>query len=92
MGKCVSDFSMPEIHLPPNLGKKMETTPAIETQQPEISKQGSSNRGSSLLSVVLGVFSQADVYVGLESPAAGLRFWLQLRTLWLWAASLPIGS
>lgn len=47
---------MPEIQLLPNSGKKMETTPAIETLQPKISKQGSSNRDSSLLSQVLGVF------------------------------------
>lgn len=29
MGKCVLDFSMPEIYLPPKPGKKMETTPAL---------------------------------------------------------------
>lgn len=37
MGKCISDFSMPEKHLPPNPGKKMETTPTIEIMQPELS-------------------------------------------------------
>lgn len=36
MGKCVSDFSIPETHLPPNLGKKVETTAPIETAARDI--------------------------------------------------------
>lgn len=83
----MSDLSVPETHLPLNLGKKMQSTAAIETKARDNQKlkhaprkhcQGFSNRGSSLLSLVLGrgFFSQAIVSLELDIPAIGTRFWL----------------
>ena len=90
MGKCISDFSMPEKHLPPNPGKKMETTPPIEILQPELSA----------LSGIRSFFSGCcvpgirDSSCGTETLASAKdNLALVSKTLdyemEVWAASLP---